>query len=225
LAEELRQRYTIDSPIGVGGVGVVLKAIDLNLGVPRALKFPRPQQGNEILFADIVVSEISRLREAVHPNIIEIYFQGRLQVDDSHVPYYLMEYVPDSTDALEYFHASPRSVADIIRVLGQLISGLEHLHSIDMIHNDVKLENVLVSQDGRAVISDLGSARKLSDGPERTLIAFTRPFAHPELISLVGTTTYSDPNRVKAEIGRSKLNKLFDLYALGKNILRLLAIW
>jgi len=75
------------------------------------------------------------------------------------------------------------------------------------------------------VISDLGSARKLQNGTHTTSFMFTRPYAHPGLLALSITFT-SDPNRVRTDdVPRSRLKKAFDLYALGKNLLRLLELY
>ena len=93
----------------------------------------------------------------MHPNIIAIFQQGLVTTDGVEVPYYVMEYISGAQDAAEYFSRLENSV-DVINVLSQILNGLMHLHSIEILHGDVKLENVLVGQSGRAVISDLGSA-------------------------------------------------------------------
>jgi len=109
-------------------------------------------------------------------------------------------------------------------VISQSIDGLRHLHCKGIVHLDVKLENILVSPNGRAVISDLGSARTLREGSVETLAIFTRPWAHPNLTALhfTGSTAMTEPLRMRVPIERAKLRLTFDLYALGKNILRLL---
>jgi len=224
IQEDIKLRYKIIEPLGVGGVGVVLKVEDINLGFHCALKFPRPKVGKETLFTEIVEGEISQLLKARHPNIIEIYYHGSVTFEEKQIPYYIMEYIPGAKDALEYFSSDQRDVYELLKVIKQVVDGMQHLHKMDIIHLDIKLENMLVSSEGRAVISDLGSARSLSEGSEKTLVIFTREYAHPELISLVTYATSTDPNRVRAEVERSKLKRAFDLYALGKSLRKILKL-
>jgi len=225
IQEAISLRYKIIEPLGVGGIGIVLQVEDKNLGIPCALKFPRPKAGKESLFAEIIESEIAQLLKARHPNIIEVYYQGRIQFEETQFPFYIMEYISEATDALEYFSSQPRNVGELLNVTKQVVDGIEHLHKMNIIHLDVKLENMLVSSNGRAVIADLGSARNLVEGSVTTLITFTREYAHPELISLITYSTVStDPNRIRAEVERPKLKKSYDLYALGKNIKRVLKL-
>ena len=224
LRKTLEARYSIGEPLGVGGVGVVLKVHDKNLRFPCALKFPRPKVGKEDLFTEVMESEISSLLEARHPNIIQLYFQDKLPLAGSSMPFYIMEYIDEAQDAFEYFSALPRTTEEILGLISQVIAGLQHLHRKGIVHLDVKLENILVSPNGRAVISDLGSARSLNKGPEQTLAIFTRTWAHPALTALqfAGSTGPTEPLRMRVSIERGKLSLTFDLYALGLNIRRLL---
>jgi serine/threonine protein kinase len=89
-------------------------------------------------------------------------------------------------------------------------------------HGDVKLENMLIASDGRAVLSDLGSARNLQEGPSEVTVIFTRDWAHPKLRALVSYAASTDPNRLRGQVQRNELRKSFDLYALGQNLRRLL---
>jgi HD superfamily phosphohydrolase len=221
---ELGPRYRIERPLGVGGVGIVLELFDNNLEIPRALKFARPTPDRQALFSEIMTGEISYLRRAFHPNIVEIYQHGSVQASTGEHHYYVMQFVPGAKDAKEYFSDEPKNVANIVYVLSQILAGLVHLHKLDVLHGDIKLENVLVGDDGRAVISDLGSARHLKEGPLETILVFTREYAHPELQAIA--TADSDPNRARTKkLQRGTLRVAFDLYALGMNILRLLRMY
>lgn len=228
INEKISYRYKILTPLGVGGVSIVIMVEDNYLGqTPRALKFPRPKKGREELFGEILSSEIKSLREAVHPSIIEIYEEGSIGFRS--FSFYIMEYLDEPRPAIEYFEAGDKDESEVIDFLRQTLAGLAHLHSLKIMHGDIKLENILVSKDGRAVIADLGSARNLSKKrPTETFAIFTRPYGHPRLEALAANTSsqISDLNRVRAEkIKRSDLDLIFDLYALGKNIFRLLGFY
>jgi HD superfamily phosphohydrolase/predicted Ser/Thr protein kinase len=225
LGHEIAPRYHIVQPIGVGGVGVILLLKDTNLNVERALKFPRPRPDRKDLFTEAIASEISSLREAAHTNIIEVYEQGKVNTSYGAFPYYIMEYIPDAKDAYEYFKENKWNSITLESILEQVVIGLVHLHGLKILHGDIKLENILISSDGRAVITDFGSARNLHKGATIVSILFTRSYAHPDLIRLAVNNSSTDPNRIHAKIPRKHLKLEFDLFALGKNILRLLAMY
>lgn len=224
LQKELSPRYEIRMPLGVGGVSVVLEVFDKNLETPRALKFARPTPGREPLFAEVLTSEISRLREAIHSNVIAIFQHGEVSIEGQRRPYYIMEYIAGARNAAKYFSDGLRTERELLDVLAQVLSGLLHLHEVGILHGDVKLENIMVGEKGRAVISDLGSARRFADGPGQITLIVTRTYAHPDLIRLATGGADSDTNRVRVErFERDQLRPQFDLYALGRNIPRLLA--
>lgn len=222
IASSIGPRYVIHSPIQHGGVSVVIKVHDNELNITRALKFPRPIAAHLDLFINIVKGEIANLMEATHQNIIEIYDQGKVRHGGKEYPYYIMKYIDGATDALKYFLSSMRNSLELISVLRQLISAVCHLHSLNILHLDIKPENILIAPDGFAVLSDLGSARKTTGDPdEDMLIVATKGYIHPELIAKQWEAT-SDPNRIRGTIKRSQLHRKFDLYSLGKTVLTLL---
>lgn len=221
IAAAIKPKYAIYYPIQHGGVSVVIKVRDKELNITRALKFSRPIADRQDLFIDIVRSEISHLMEATHPNIIEIYDHGKITYNNKEHPYYIMKYIDGASNGLEYFSAAKRNSLDLVTVLSQLISGIQHLHSLNIVHLDIKPENLLISPDGFAVLSDLGSARKITGDDKDVLVIATKGYIHPELIKKRWEAT-SDPNRIRGTIKRSELHKKFDLYSLGQTILTLL---
>lgn len=223
IERDIGTRYDIVKPINIGGTAIIVQVVDRNLQVPQALKCARPIAGKEQLLSRILASEISRLRESPHPNIVSVFFRGEAEALNGTWPYYVMEYIQGARDAQEWVESEKPDYKSIVRLARQCVEGLVFLHGRDTIHGDVKLENILVSPNGTAKISDLGSARLLVPKTEKTtMLTCTRPYAHPELRALISETDATDENRVRASIPRSALRVAFDLYALGKNILRLL---
>ncbi len=223
VEENLKDRYEMDSPINIGGTAIVVKVTDTNLGIHHALKCARPMLGREPILAKIIASEIGRLRESFHQNIISISYKGEINVESVRWPFYVMEYIEGAQDVWDFMEKNKPDYKKIIDIIRQCVDGLLFLHGRNIIHGDIKLENLLISPDGRVKISDLGSARVLGEEEDtETQIAFTREFAHPELRAIVSEEYVSDSNRARGKILRSKLKKTFDLYALGKNILRVL---
>jgi len=225
-----KSEFALEDGINVGGISIVLKVRDMNLGVLRALKFPRPLGGKEKLLAHVIESEISRLIESAHENIVAIYRKGEVNYDRQKWPFYVMEYIDGAVDAKKFlvkwnrkFTTPVKRYDAFVKVLQQVVEGLRFVHSRGTLHCDVKLENILVAPDGKAKLSDFGSA-KLLDPASRDTTDFivTKQYAHPILLKLAHESTESDPNRMQGKILRKYLKLEFDLYALGKNILRVL---
>jgi HD superfamily phosphohydrolase len=223
IEKSLDGRYSFIQPINIGGTGVVIKIEDINLKVDRALKFSRPIEGREEYFNNILSSEISRLSEVTHQNIISLYYKGKVSCDDLEYYYYIMEYIDGAVDGLDFIKKETPNFIDLIGFLIQWASGLSTLHANNIIHGDTKLENILVSAKSRiAKVSDLGSARSLLKNDNSvTNMLLTRKYAHPELVKLLSDYS-TDPNRNKITINKTSLKYSFDLYSLGKNIFRIL---
>lgn len=226
IEKDLSARYKFDSPINIGGTAVVIKVIDMNLGMPQALKCPRPILGKEVMIGKIIEGEISKLIESSDQNIIAIFFKGEIFIEEAHWPYYVMEYLEGAVDAWDFITERKPDHTQLINMFLQTAKGIAALHSKNIIHGDVKLENVLVAPDGRAKISDLGSARFLHPGDDtNTVFAVTLEFVHPELRKLISEEYLTDTNRASVETKRSTLRKAFDLFAFGKNIFRVLKLY
>jgi HD superfamily phosphohydrolase len=227
IEKSLKGRYEIVRPIDIGGTGIVIQVIDCNLHANRALKLSRPIIGREEDLGAIMVSEIKCLCEVTHQNIISVFYTGEIRYNNKLYFYYIMEYIDEAVNGVEYINNDENrpNYNELILFLIQWVSGLKMLHENGIIHGDVKLENILVSKKSLlAKVSDLGSARLLSSDDGTTNMAFTRKYAHPELIRLLdGNST--DPNRVMVKfIDRSTIKPVYDLFSLGKNIFGILNI-
>jgi serine/threonine protein kinase len=224
IEKNLDDRYDILEPVNIGGTGIVIKLHDRNLNSERALKVARPIEGNEENINKIMTGEISRLCDVTHQNIISIYYTNKVMYNEQYYYYYIMEYVADAVDGRDFIFNNKPGYNDLLSFLIQWVSGLAGLHANGILHGDIKLENVLVSPKKLLVkVSDFGSARLFSDNSGVTNIMLTRWYAHPELVRLVAKNP-SDDNRARVEIDRSQLKVSYDLYALGKNIYRILGV-
>jgi HD superfamily phosphohydrolase len=223
IAEYLKAKdCKVLSPIEHGGTAVILQIRDESLGTLRALKFPRPIENLQELFNEILTTEIGYLLEACHKNIVEVYSRGDIKVDSGTSPFYIMKYIKGAQSAHDYFSPSAKRTAqDLISVVKQVAAAIKHLHSMSIVHLDIKPDNILVSDEGEALLSDLGSARKYQDSDEEVSIIYTRPYAHPNLIRIKAYST-SDSNRYRGSIKRREIDHRFDIYAFGKSLLELI---
>jgi tetratricopeptide (TPR) repeat protein/predicted Ser/Thr protein kinase len=196
--ERLAGRYRIQERIGSGGMGIVYRALDEQLGLCVALKALRPDvtgNGANGRLEERLRRELLLARQVSHRNAVRIHDIGQ----DKGLLFLTMDLVEGRSlrDVLkEEKTLSPERAAAIAR---QLALALEAAHDEGIVHRDIKPANILVDGTGRAWITDFGVARSLRDP------GITRTGA------VVGTLAYLSPEQARGgEVdGRS------DLYALG----------
>jgi len=145
-------RYRIDGELGQGGMGIVFRAWDSQLARAVAIKVVR--QGDAQHQARLV-REAQSLARLSHPHVCQVYDVG--QHDDE--VWFAMELIDGVT--LRAW-AGGRTAAEILEVLVAVAEGLAAAHDADLVHRDVKPDNVLVDRRGRAVVTDFGLARILA---------------------------------------------------------------
>ncbi|HYU32760.1 MAG TPA: tetratricopeptide repeat protein [Thermoanaerobaculia bacterium] len=193
--EVLAGRYRLCEEVGRGGMGVVYRAVDEQLGVGVALKVLRPELADDPRLVERFRREIIAARQVSHRNAVRIHDIGR----DGDLLFLTMDFVEgQSLQALlrKEKRLAPQRAADIAR---QLALALEAAHEVGIIHRDLKPGNILVEPSGHAWITDFGLARS--------------PGAHDLTRTgmIVGTPAYLSPEQARGE----PVDRLSDLYALG----------
>ena len=192
-------RYEIKSVLGVGGMGMVYKANDKELGEAVAIKTLKP----EIVAADTNAlerfkSEIKLARRIAHRNVVRTYDLG-----ESGGLYYLtMEFVEGKSlkDLIRERGRLPVSI--VLPIAKQLCRALEVSHDEGVIHRDIKPQNMVVQADGVLKVMDFGIAR-LATRPKDS--------GHTEAGMVVGTPEYMAPEQLLGD----ELDARADLYATG----------
>jgi predicted Ser/Thr protein kinase len=202
-------RYTLGAPLGVGGMGVVYRAEDRELGRSVAVKLlHRPDPA----LVERLVREARAMAQISHPNVVAVYDAG---VTDG-TTYIAMELVTGSS-LRAWQHAAPRRVPAIVEAYLAAGRGLAAAHAAGIVHRDFKPDNVLVGADGRVRVTDFGladpgpapadpawgsperpprdpdSAEARDDAP-----AAADPLARPELTAsgaVLGTPAYMAPEQ------------------------------
>lgn len=193
----LASRYQLDRRIGQGGMSEVWLATDLQLDRRVAVKWLRPS-----LAADAVVAERFR-REAVavarlnHPNIVAVHdvfeHEGRQAV--------VMQLV-DGRSLRQLLDTQRRLGPELtIHVGAAVASALDEAHRAGFVHRDVKPGNIMLTSDGRVLLTDFGIAKGL-DGSTDDLTSDN---------VMMGTAKYLSPEQVRGK----KLDGRADLYSLG----------
>ena len=97
-----------------------------------------------------------------HPNIVSIYDVGMEKIDDHDVYYIVMEYIKGNTLKDVIKEKRKLSVEETIDYSIQIAEALEHAHKNHIVHRDIKPHNIMITEDGRAKVTDFGIARAAS---------------------------------------------------------------
>lgn len=198
----LAERFDLIRSLGEGASGGVFLVRDLRHGGREvALKILEDPEAFDEHTLMRFKEELETLRTIRHPNLIEAYDL----IDLGDTVAYTMECV-DGHDLARFVRQRTLTFEDIDRICMQVLSALEELHSRNILHRDIKLENILWRRDGNVKLSDLGLMKKLdAQGLTRAGL-------------LLGTAQYMPPEYIK----RGKYDARGDLYALGIMIYELL---
>ena len=154
----LNNRYRLLEVVGSGGMAVVYRGVDTLLQRPVAIKVLREAFAGDPAFLARFQREARAAANLDHPNIVTVYDVG--QDGDRH--YIVMEYV-DGHDLKTLIRQKVRlSIGETLDIATQVCAGVGHAHKAGVIHCDLKPQNVLVTRDGRVMVTDFGIARALS---------------------------------------------------------------
>ncbi|MDQ3649252.1 MAG: protein kinase [Acidobacteriota bacterium] len=187
--------YKITEKIGEGGMGSVFKGIDLMLEREVAIKVLRPELAGQPEVVERFRAEAVTLAKLNHPKIATLYSFFRHRDDFLMV----MEFVRGETLGDVINRQGAMRCEQAIPMFCQALEGIEHAHSLGIIHRDVKPGNVMFTATGAVKVMDFGIARVL--GSSRMTRA-----GH-----LIGTIEYMSPEQVK---GRDT-DARSDIYSSG----------
>jgi eukaryotic-like serine/threonine-protein kinase len=145
-------RYRIDTVLGSGGMGIVYRAYDPQLARPVAIKVVR-RAGEDTAGRARLVREAQALARLSHPNVCHVYDVGS-EGDEVWVAMELIDGV-----SLRQWAEQHREREGLLTVLLGAAEGIAAAHAAGLVHRDIKPENVLVTRDGRAIVTDFGLAR------------------------------------------------------------------
>jgi tetratricopeptide (TPR) repeat protein len=151
-------RYVVLTPLGAGGMGVVVAAYDPELDRKVALKLLRDPRGGADARARLL-REAQALAQLAHPNVVAVHDVGT--VDDR--VYVAMEFIAGET-LQAWLDRAPRGWREVLRLALAAGDGLAAAHAAGLVHRDFKGDNVMVGDDGRVRVMDFGLARATLPG-------------------------------------------------------------
>lgn len=194
-------RYLLGERLGRGGMADVFRAEDERLGRTVAVKLLR-DHAESSSDRDRFAAEARTLAVLDHPSIVTLLDAG-LEDDQ---PWLAMQMVEGSTLAT-HLTGRPIRVAEVASIGRQLAEGLAYAHANGIVHRDVKPANVLLTEDGRALLADFGIARLLDSTTRHTVAG-----------QAIGSPAYLAPEQASG----GELSGAADVYSLGLLLLEAL---
>lgn len=196
----LNQRYRLIELAGAGGMATVYRGQDLLLERNVAVKFLREPFASDPAFRARFLGEARAAARLDHPNIVRIYDVGE---DEGNHPYIVMEIVEGEDLKSSIRRDGPLSVNQALNLTRQICAGVGHAHRAGIVHCDLKPQNILVTYEGQAKVTDFGIARAFQE-EERT------PQEEPEDV------VWGSPHYIAPEQAMGKMpTPATDVYSIG----------
>ncbi|MBH0229126.1 Stk1 family PASTA domain-containing Ser/Thr kinase [Halobacillus yeomjeoni] len=191
----LSERYKVKEMIGGGGMANVYLAHDIILDRNVAIKVLRLEHGNDEEFIARFHREAQSATSLSHPNIVNIYDVG----EEEEIYYMVMEFVDGMTLKQYIQKNSPIEISEAVDIMKQITTAIGHAHDNDIVHRDIKPQNILIDHYGHVKVTDFGIAMALS----ATALTQTN--------SVLGSVHYLSPEQARGGMATKKS----DVYSLG----------
>jgi len=190
----INERYRVLGKLGGGGMADVYLAEDTTLGRRVALKVLLKRFVEDETFVERFRREAKAAAGLNHPNVVSIYDWG--QID--HVYYIVMEYVEGETLKERIRRVGRLQAGEAVAIVVELLSAVQFAHTNNVVHRDIKSQNILIDRQGKVKVTDFGIARAGDS-------------SMTEAGSILGTAQYLAPEQAKGE----KVDERSDLYSVG----------
>src|ERR1700761_1396960 len=191
----LSGRYRLEAKLGSGGMSTVYLAKDETLDRPVAVKLMHREMSEQPDQLERFRQEARSVAKISHPNVVSVIDAG----EDGGYPYIVFEYVEGETLKARINRVGALDVQESLAYAIEVARGLTVAHARNMVHRDIKPQNVLIDAEGRAKLTDFGISRQLE---KEGMTATGR---------VLGTTDYVAPEQA---MGRGA-DQRSDIYSLG----------
>ena len=200
LQDDLGTAYTLEKELGGGGMSRVFLAKDNKLGRQIVIKILPPEM-TAAVSGERFRREVQLAANLQHPHIVPLLSAG----ETNGLPYFTMPYVKGESLKAHLLKVGELPLSEAIRILREVASALAYAHENNVVHRDIKPDNVLISGDS-AVVTDFGVAKALTASSEGTGSSLT------SMGVALGTPAYMAPEQATAD---PHIDHRADLYALG----------
>ncbi|WP_143315400.1 Stk1 family PASTA domain-containing Ser/Thr kinase [Clostridium sp. HBUAS56017] len=191
----LLNRYELIEKIGEGGMGIVYKAKCNTLNRYVAIKVLKPYLNNQVEIIARFKKEAHSIASLSHPNIVGIYDIG----SENNINFLVMEYINGKSLDKIIRENNKLSTSKALDIASQIAEALDFAHSNKIIHRDIKPDNILITEDNTAKLTDFGIAK----------VANSMTITNSD--NIVGSVHYFSPEQAKGNFIDSRT----DIYALG----------
>ena len=189
----LGKRYEVLSKVGAGGMADVYKGRDRMLNRYVAIKVLKREYKEDENFVRKFRSEAQAAAGLMHPNIVNVYDVG----EDRGLNYMVMELVEGIT-LKEYIEKKGRlSHKEVISIAIQMCTGIGIAHSAEIIHRDIKPQNIIISKEGKVKVTDFGIAKATTSNTVSS--------------NAMGSVHYTSPEQARGGFSDQRS----DIYSIG----------
>ena len=192
----LNGRYRILSRVGSGGMADVYKGEDLKTGTIVAIKVLKPEYSSDPQYLRRLNREAEAMVSLKNEHIVSFY---DIQ-NEGDIHYLVIEYVDGRTLRDLMDEKGAMEPAEAVKIISDVLDGLSHAHKKNLVHRDVKPQNIMITSDGVIKLADFGIAKIGGDA--------TRTYDGKEAM---GSVYYISPEQAKAE----HVDEQADIYSVG----------
>ncbi len=186
-------RYVVEGLVGSGGMADVYKATDRKLNRTVAIKVLKASYSSDANFVSKFRAEAQSAAKLEHPNIVNVYDVG----NQNGCYYIIMEFVSGIT-LKDYIARKGRlNYRETLSIAIQAARGIQAAHANNIIHRDIKPQNIIISSDGKVKVTDFGIARAASEDTIHS--------------DVMGSVHYSSPEQTR----NGYVSNRSDIYSLG----------
>jgi predicted Ser/Thr protein kinase len=192
--------FKLERKLGQGGMGTVFLATQTSLDRKVALKTLSPEFAKKPDFVQRFLREARSMARLQHPNVVQVYAADSL----SGVNFAAIEFIDGQSMQNWMNELKQLSVGDALHVILVCADALKHAHDQNMIHRDIKPDNILVTSKGVVKVADFGLAKALDEDVSMTQSG-----------TGLGTPLYMAPEQAR---NAKHVDKRSDIYALGSTL-------